>query len=140
MNEILEKLFGAADNHGEDSGEPDHTVGDLQDMVRRAWAIMSVGQKLQFLLKPGLDGLVEAGARDEFTVDSLVASIAQKIGEMETEVAAAGYRMMEGEGGFFWETDEDASEDFCEREDAVADAHSHLSFGASLPQGPSARM
>lgn len=29
MNKILEKLFAAADNHGEDSGEPDHAVGDL---------------------------------------------------------------------------------------------------------------
>jgi hypothetical protein len=41
MKSILEKLFGAADNHAEDTGEPDHEVGDLQDVLRTAWNLMT---------------------------------------------------------------------------------------------------
>lgn len=75
MNAILEKLFSAADTHGEDSGEPDHTVGDLQDMMRLAWDIMSVGQKLQFLRNPYLRALLQDGTGDEFSAESLAAQV-----------------------------------------------------------------
>lgn len=45
----LEKLFTAADRHGEDTGEPDHTVGDLQDLLRSAWEIMTPAQRMALM-------------------------------------------------------------------------------------------
>ncbi len=129
MSTILKKLFAAADNHGEDSGEPDHTVGDLQDLLRRSWEIMSVSQKLQLLRGTEVYNVVECGARGEFEWDDLVAEITQSLAEQETAVVAAGYeiKVQFVEGTFFWETKEEASEDFYAREDAVADAYRHFS-------------
>lgn len=129
MNTVLKKLFAAADNHGEDSGEPDHTVGDLQDLLRRSWEIMSVSQKLQLLRGTEVYNVVECGARGEFEWDDLVAEITQSLAEQETAVVAAGYeiKVQFVEGTFFWETEGEASEDFYAREDAVADAYRHFS-------------
>lgn len=45
---ILEDFIDAATNHGRDS-EPEHEVGDLQDMLRVAWSIMSPTQRIQFI-------------------------------------------------------------------------------------------
>lgn len=124
MEAIIEKLLVAADNHGEDSGEPDHTVGDLQGLLRRAWGIMSVSQRRQLLKTSEVAALTEAGGRGEFDRDDLVTKLNQKLVEMEAEVRAAGYEFMEHEGGFYWETSSEASEDFHAREDAVASAYS----------------
>jgi len=123
MQQIIEKIFAAADQHGEDSGEPDHAVGDLQGMLRLAWDIMTVSQRLQLLRKPEFETLLDAGSRGEFDAGDLAAQLTKELSEMEAKAASAGYRFMEGEGGFFWETDEEASEDFHAREDAVADAY-----------------
>ncbi|BCM87799.1 hypothetical protein [Methylobacterium indicum] len=41
----IERLISLADQHGSDTDEPDHTVGDLQDMLRAAYAIMSPDQR-----------------------------------------------------------------------------------------------
>ncbi|WP_341649130.1 hypothetical protein [Thauera humireducens] len=60
IQKTLEKLLVAADNHGEDD-DPDHTVGDLQGLLRRSWEIMSVGQKLQLLR--GTEVLQRSGVR-----------------------------------------------------------------------------
>lgn len=125
MDKIIEKLLMAADNHGEDSGEADHAVGDLQDLLRRAWNILSVSQKLQFLNSQEAADLIVDGARGDFKAGDLVAEINQQIAKMEEEVGAAGYAFIEHGAGFFWETDEESSEDFLDREDAVADAYKH---------------
>lgn len=45
------------------------------------------------------------------------------VAEMRAVVTAAGYQFMEREGGFFWETEDEASEDFCALEDAVVSAY-----------------
>jgi hypothetical protein len=71
-NSVLEKLISAADNHGEDSGEPDHTVGDLQDMLREAWRLLPSAQRQEFLESDAVENLVGLGAREEFDVDDLV--------------------------------------------------------------------
>lgn len=126
MTKILEKLFAAADNHGEDSGEPDHTVGDLQDLLRRSWEIMSVSQRLQLLRGTEVYNVVECGARGEFEWDDLVAEITNSLTEQEVAVTAASYLLYEGEDGFFWETQAEESLYFPHREDAVADAYQHL--------------
>lgn len=44
---ILDDIIAAAANHGRDS-EPDHEVGDLQDLLRVAWKIMTPQQRTQF--------------------------------------------------------------------------------------------
>ena len=126
MNAILKKLFAAADNHSEDSGEPDHTVGDLQDLLRRSWEIMSVGQKLQLLRSTEVYNVVECGAQGEFEWDDLVTEITNALTEQEAAVTGAGYLFYEGEDGFFWETQSEESVYFQHREDAVADAHQHF--------------
>lgn len=135
MNEILKKLFAAADNHGEDSGEPDHTVGDLQDLLRRSWEIMSVSQKLQLLRGTEVYNVVECGARGEFEWDDLVAEITQSVAGQESEISEAGYEIkVQVEGTFFWETNDEASEDFPTREDAVADAYQHFTKQSTTEQ------
>lgn len=125
LNQPLEKLIAAADNHGEDE-DPDHTVGDLQDLLRRSWEIMGVSQRLQLLRSDEAESVILHGARDEFDAEALVAEVQSDLAAMESSVNAAGYVFMEGEGGFFWETEEDVSEDFHERWDAIADAHEHM--------------
>lgn len=47
MKDDIEVYIKAAQNHGEDS-EPDHEVGDLQDLLRLAWSLMNDGQKATF--------------------------------------------------------------------------------------------
>lgn len=43
----IERLLELAKAHGEDTCEPDHEVGDLQDIIRFAWSIMTDDQKKQ---------------------------------------------------------------------------------------------
>ena len=125
MQSILEKLFAAADNHGEDD-EPDHTVGDLQDLLRTAWSIMTVGQKLQLLGSDEVENIVELGARGEFEADDLVAEVASNLVAMESAVTKAGYEFVGTNGRFYWKLVPRAcGEDFHAHEDAVADAYRH---------------
>ncbi len=49
MNQ-LEQLFAAADAHGSDTGEIDHTIGDLQDLLRHAWRQMNDAQRAGFIV------------------------------------------------------------------------------------------
>jgi len=74
MKSILEKLFDAADNHSEDSGE-DHTVGDLQDIVTAAWGILTPEQKRHLLQSDAVETLLDMGARDEFSVEDLLTQL-----------------------------------------------------------------
>lgn len=122
----LEKLIEAADNHGEDSGEPDHTIGDLQDMLREAWGLLSFSQKLQLIQGDAVENVVECGGRDELSVDAIVAEVGAEIAEMHLALTAAGYEIKEGEWGFFWETKELQSEDFADFNDAVLSAYDAL--------------
>ena len=45
----LQKLFDAADRHGVDTGESDHSVGNLQDALRQAWKLMTPSQRTQLI-------------------------------------------------------------------------------------------
>lgn len=44
LETAVEALITKAKEHGEDT-EPDMEVGDLQDILRRCWEIMSVDQR-----------------------------------------------------------------------------------------------
>lgn len=126
MLKILEKLFYAADNHGEDTGEPDHTVGDLQDMLRQTWKIMTVSQKLELLDSETIEDLVIAGAQGEFEVSDLVTKINQQLDLFELEVTKAGYSFFENEDSYRWELSDKESGEFTTREDTIEDAHAHF--------------
>ncbi|UGY15222.1 hypothetical protein HAP48_0042975 [Bradyrhizobium septentrionale] len=44
---VIEDIIEAAAKHGRES-EPDHEVGDLQDLLRVAWKIMEPRQRIRF--------------------------------------------------------------------------------------------
>jgi len=46
---LLEQVFELAKQHGVDSEEPDHEVGDLQDALRRAWHWLNPLQQQEVL-------------------------------------------------------------------------------------------
>jgi hypothetical protein len=123
MTDILEALFTAADNHAQDSCEPDHAVGDLQDMMRLAWSAMSVRQRLQLLRNPELGALLEDGARGEFSGKSLAAELTMQLAAMECVVVAAGYVI--SEAGYCWHSSAGRSSVFDTRDDAIADAYAN---------------
>jgi hypothetical protein len=60
----LRDLLGFATAHGEAS-EPDHEVGDLQDMLTVAWNLMTDSQKQQFFSSPEVEQVVESVFSDE---------------------------------------------------------------------------
>ena len=84
---------------------------------------MSVSQKLQLLQSDEVEDLSMLGSRGEFESEDLVAEVQAAVAEMRAVVTAAGYQFMEREGGFFWETEDEASEDFYALEDAVVSAY-----------------
>lgn len=55
--EEFEKLLEAAKNHGVESGDLEHEVGDLQDIARYMWSQLPVSCKKRVLDR--FDGLVE---------------------------------------------------------------------------------
>lgn len=122
MSAILENLFTAADNHAEDAGEPDHAVGDLQDLLREVWKVLTPSQKVAFLESDTVANNLETGARDEFDVDTLLEIFDEEQEAMEASITEAGYRIMECPEGFFWETDEFEGLTMVDRIDAVHDA------------------
>ena len=126
MKLVLTKLFDAADNHAEDSGDSDHAVGDLQDLLREAWSLMSPSQRLCLIDSDAVYSMIETGARGEFIAEDLTDLLNREVQTMEETVVAAGYRIMETVDGFYWETDDTEGLIFVEREDAVADAFSDL--------------
>lgn len=126
MASVIETLLVAADNHAEDAGESDHAVGDLQGLLRKAWEIMSIDQRLQLLKSSEVADLLEVGGREEIDCDSLVEKFSQAVVDMETKVLTSGYAIVQSESGFYWETDDAAGEDWHSREDAIASAYEDL--------------
>lgn len=59
----LERLIEAARRHGEDS-EPDHEVGDLQDILRAAWEQLTPDQRRRVIRSPEVSNVVEAAGGD----------------------------------------------------------------------------
>lgn len=81
---VLEHLFQAADNHSEDTGEA-HDIGDLQSLLTLAWQLMTTKQRLAFLRSDVVHEHIEAGARDRFTVEDLLAMITPESGGSSDE-------------------------------------------------------
>lgn len=55
---ILDRLLEAARRHGADS-EPDHEVGDLQDLLRAAWEQFTSDQRRNFLMQSAVSNVLE---------------------------------------------------------------------------------
>lgn len=62
-NTPIEALIDAAAIHGQDS-EPDHEAGDLQELLRSAWNLMSPAQRQQLLESPAAESTFEAAGRE----------------------------------------------------------------------------
>ncbi|WP_371438310.1 hypothetical protein [Polaromonas sp.] len=62
-NAPIEALIEAATIHGQDSN-PDHEAGDLQELLRSAWNLMSSAQRQQLLDSPAADATFEAAGRE----------------------------------------------------------------------------
>lgn len=60
----IEVVLTAATQHAEDTGEHDHEVGDLQDVLRAAWALLSSEQRQALLTSSPAKAVLEAGAED----------------------------------------------------------------------------
>jgi hypothetical protein len=56
----VETFIQAAKNHGE-SDDPDHEVGDLQDMLRAAFRLLLPGQVKAFARDPKVEIVLDAG-------------------------------------------------------------------------------
>lgn len=59
----VERILNAAQQHGQNS-EPDHEVGDLQDVLRAAWSLMSIEQRNQLMAAAETVNVLQAG--DDF--------------------------------------------------------------------------
>lgn len=128
QDSILQKLFHAADNHGEDSGEPDHTVGDLQDLLRLAWEDLPPSKQIKLLQSSKIEDLIDFGAQGEFEADDLVAELQASIQGKEDELAGQGIVIEstphEQPSHYFARVNGLRSRNYLHREDAVTAVHS----------------
>lgn len=71
-SDTLDILFSAALRHAEDSFDPDHEIGDLQDLLRAAWVLLPRSQKTFVLDGLAVGENLDFGSRDEFDADDLI--------------------------------------------------------------------
>lgn len=100
---IIEKLIDAAEQHGEDD-HPDHTVGDLVDLLRTAWSTMSVEQKRLMLKSDAVQDVVDCGAREEFDVAELEQALNDHVQKLHADLLKAGFEVFENEDGYYWQS------------------------------------
>lgn len=55
----LDQMFRAADAHASATGEFDMAVGDLQEILRAAWRLMTTAQRAALFAEPELVPLAE---------------------------------------------------------------------------------
>jgi hypothetical protein len=125
MHNALEALIDAADQHAEDSGEPDMAIGDLQDLLREAFRLMSPAQRMQLLRSQTSDDVMTAGTGDPFSKRAL-RGMEQEVERVRKSLEVCGYRFEESpETGAFWwafEARNEVSEDFPDLASAVESA------------------
>ncbi|KWT69534.1 MULTISPECIES: hypothetical protein [unclassified Variovorax] len=56
----IERILDAAEQHGQND-DPDHEVGDLQDVLRAAWSLMSSEQRNQLMAAAETVNVLQAG-------------------------------------------------------------------------------
>ena len=55
---LIEQLLQAAYDHGTEEGS-ETEAGDLQEMLRAAWALLTPGQQAEFFRRPEVEDLLE---------------------------------------------------------------------------------
>jgi hypothetical protein len=79
--DTINKVIGAARNHGL-NGEPDHEVGDLQDMLRFLWNISDPGTQEAFSKSPVvLEFIEKEGSLEEPYLDLWVGVVQVEFSE-----------------------------------------------------------
>lgn len=63
---LLETIIAAADQHGQDS-EPEHQVGDLEDVARAMWKMLTPSQKVGLLNSREVESILETVRGSEFS-------------------------------------------------------------------------
>lgn len=125
MHKALEALIDAADQHAEDSGEPDMAVGDLQDLLREAFRLMIPAQRMQLLRSQTSDDVMTAGVGDPFSKRAL-RGMEQEVDRVRKNLEVCGYRFEESpETSSFWwafEARKEVSGDFPDLASAVESA------------------
>lgn len=64
---VLEALLSIAKQHGEDS-EPDHEVGDLQDLLRPMWKLLTAEQRNAFMASEEVSNVLLAATGEDSTI------------------------------------------------------------------------
>ncbi|GBG14483.1 multidrug transporter [Novimethylophilus kurashikiensis] len=126
FDKCLTKLLDAAARHSEDSGNPGDTLSDVKAMLKSAWDLMAVSQKRRFIESEAVTDVMTAGGRGKLTVESQLNIINTTVDNLGEVISLEGYEIKEGDFGFYWETEEMASEDFPDKDDAILAAHAHL--------------
>ena len=121
-DDAIEAAITVADWHGEDD-DPDHTVGDLQDLLREAWKAMTVEQKLRFMRSETVRNHFETGGRSDFENVEMAEEMLAFLRQVQASLEHDGYTIVQASGGVFsWVSDDAAGEDFSGWSDAVWDA------------------
>lgn len=123
--QILKNLFNAADAHGEDSGEPDHTVGDLQGLVTLMWGLLTPSQRVAVLESSEVEELAVAGAQGDWDETDLVELHLQDMAALDARMRDLGYTFLESELGVRWETTDEVDVEQPTHEDALWAAFLH---------------
>lgn len=123
---MLETIFEFADSHGDDTGEPDHTVGDLQDILREAWRLLTPAQRQELISSPAVEALFEV--QDEELEEALDAVEDQFNGKVR-QVTEAGYlvKYRGATAKYYWQQNELVSDDEFEAyHQVIEDAYAAL--------------
>lgn len=73
---VINRLFGAAANCGEDSGDMDQTINGLQGMLGMAWILMTPEQQQLLIQSEAVAAVIKSGARAEFEAPDLLKELA----------------------------------------------------------------
>lgn len=99
----------------------------MVNVIRHLWGMLAISQRLAFLRRSMAEGLL-----DKSTASSLIAAVESDVQSMAS-VIEDKYEVMSKHGRHWWETENEASEDFVERCDAVHAAYQHAT--KSQPSG-----
>lgn len=122
---ILTKLFKAADNHGADSA-PDHSVGDLQDLLRTAVGLMTASQQREFLASETVAEVLFAGFGGEVDAADVVADFDGFWAEKANNLSLFNVALHEDGQGFYWTRKKVTSSLYPDADDAVQAAYVYL--------------
>lgn len=123
FRDALQKLVSAAETHWRDSGDAEKSLKCLNGLLRSAWDVMTVSQKLAVLHSK--EALLAAAAGD-VSLHAEVSTIKAEIDKLDLHVKGAGYIIHVSNHGYFWEKNDKVSNDFRDYPDAVISAYQDM--------------